>query len=113
MDRDSEAIIESVRLRDYTGPLARTFVDANVDDVERVTLQRLPCFPSEGALFPQDGFGCGFAVVSMPKLKTHHWAGEVSAFTEEHVWGGAWEAPATGGLRTYCTGRELTARSWT
>src|SRR5271155_4154881 len=39
MDRDTEAIVESVRLRDFTGPLARTFVDLNVDDVERVTLK--------------------------------------------------------------------------
>ena len=38
MDRDTEAIIESVRLREFTGPLARTFVDLNVDDVKRVAL---------------------------------------------------------------------------
>src|ERR1700677_4981942 len=36
IDRDSQAILESMRLRDYTGPLAKTFVDLNVDDVERV-----------------------------------------------------------------------------
>ena len=38
MDRDTEAIIESVRLCEFTGPLARTFVDLNVDDVQRVAL---------------------------------------------------------------------------
>src|SRR5260370_39336527 len=38
MDRDTEAIVESVRLREFTGPLARTFVDLNVDDVKRVAL---------------------------------------------------------------------------
>jgi len=31
MDRDTQAIIESVRLREFTGPLARVFVDLNVD----------------------------------------------------------------------------------
>src|SRR5215471_2210791 len=39
MDRDTEAIVESVRLREFVGPLARTFVDLNLDDVERVTLK--------------------------------------------------------------------------
>src|SRR5258708_36459809 len=39
MDRDTEAILESVRLRDYACPLGRTFVDLNVDDVERVLLK--------------------------------------------------------------------------
>jgi uncharacterized protein (DUF362 family) len=73
MDRDTEAIVESVRLRDFTGPLGRTFVDLNVDDVRRVTLKthasRL------GALYlPKTALGVDF-LVSMPKLKTHHWAG--------------------------------------
>src|ERR1700681_3251835 len=31
MDRDTEAILESVRLREYVGRLTRTFVDLNVD----------------------------------------------------------------------------------
>jgi uncharacterized protein (DUF362 family) len=73
MDRDTEAIVESVRLRDYTGPLARTFVDLNVDDVERVALathaSRL-----EELYLPKMALGVDF-LVSMPKLKTHHWAG--------------------------------------
>src|SRR3984893_11484107 len=32
MDRDTEAIIESVRLREFVGPLPRIFVDLNIDD---------------------------------------------------------------------------------
>jgi len=73
MDRDTEAIVESVRLRDFTGPLARTFVDLNVDDVERVTLKTHASRLNELYL-PKTALGVDF-LVSMPKLKTHHWAG--------------------------------------
>jgi uncharacterized protein (DUF362 family) len=73
MDRDTEAIVESVRLRDYTGPLARTFVDLNVDDVERVTLKTHASRLKE-LYFPKTALGVDL-LVSMPKLKTHHWAG--------------------------------------
>src|ERR1700732_4689727 len=38
LDRDTEAILESIRLRNFVGPLARTFVDLNIDAVERVPL---------------------------------------------------------------------------
>src|SRR6202049_1412887 len=73
MDRDTEAILESVRLREYAGPLARTFVDLNVDDVERVTLKTHASRLKE-LYFPKTVLGVDL-LVSMPKLKTHHWAG--------------------------------------
>jgi len=73
MDRDTEAIIESVRLREFAGPLARTFVDLNVDDVERVPLKTHASRLKELYL-PKTALGVDF-LVSMPKLKTHHWAG--------------------------------------
>lgn len=73
MDRDTEAIVESVHLRDFTGPLKRTFVDLNVDDVERVPLTTRASRLKELYL-PKTVLGADF-VVSMPKLKTHHWAG--------------------------------------
>jgi uncharacterized protein (DUF362 family) len=73
LDRDTEAILESVRLRDYTGPLARTFVDLNIDDVERVTFKTHASRLKE-LYFPKTALGVDF-LVSMPKLKTHHWAG--------------------------------------
>ncbi len=73
MDRDTEAIIESVRLREYTGPLAHRFVDLNVDDVERVPLKTHASRLKELYL-PKTVLGVDF-LVSMPKLKTHHWAG--------------------------------------
>jgi len=73
MDRDTEAIIESVRLREFVGPLARTFVDLNVDDVEEVVLKTQASRLKELYL-PKTVLGVDF-LVSMPKLKTHHWAG--------------------------------------
>ena len=73
MDRDTEAIIESVRLREYTGALNGNFVDLNVDDVERVPLKTRASRLKELYL-PKTVLGVDF-LVSMPKLKTHHWAG--------------------------------------
>jgi uncharacterized protein (DUF362 family) len=73
LDRDTEAILESVRLREYTGVLFRTFIDLNVDDVECVTLQTHASRLKE-LYFPKTALGVDF-VVSIPKLKTHHWAG--------------------------------------
>jgi uncharacterized protein (DUF362 family) len=73
MDRDIEAILESVRLREHVGPLARTFVDLNTDDVQRVTFKTHASRLKE-LYFPKTVLGADF-LVSMPKLKTHHWAG--------------------------------------
>jgi uncharacterized protein (DUF362 family) len=73
LDRDTEAILESVKLREHLGPLRNVFVDLNLDDVERVT------FPTRASrlrelFLPKTCMGVDF-VVSMAKLKTHHWAG--------------------------------------
>jgi uncharacterized protein (DUF362 family) len=73
MDRDTEAILESVRLREFVGPLARIFVDLNIDEVERVPLATKASRLKELYL-PKIVLGADL-VVSMPKLKTHHWAG--------------------------------------
>jgi uncharacterized protein (DUF362 family) len=73
MERDTEAVLESVRLREYAGPLERKFVDLNIDDVQRVALKTRASKLRE-LYFPKTVLGADF-VVSMPKLKTHHWAG--------------------------------------
>jgi uncharacterized protein (DUF362 family) len=73
MDRDTEAILESVRLREFVGPLPRVFVDLNIDDVERVPLATKASRLKE-LYMPRIVLGADL-VVSMPKLKTHHWAG--------------------------------------
>ena len=73
IDRDSHAILESMRLREYTGSLRKVFVDLNVDDVERVVLKTRASQLKE-LYFPKVVLHADY-VVSMPKLKTHHWAG--------------------------------------
>lgn len=73
LDRDTEAILESVRLREHLGPLNQAFVDLNLDEVQRVTLPTRASRLKELYL-PKTCMGVDF-VVSMPKLKTHHWAG--------------------------------------
>jgi uncharacterized protein (DUF362 family) len=73
LDRDTQAILESVRLKEFAGPLARIFVDLNTDDVEVVPLKTHASRLRE-IYFPKTLLGVDF-LVSMPKLKTHHWAG--------------------------------------
>jgi uncharacterized protein (DUF362 family) len=73
LERDTEAILEVIRLREYLGPLDKTFVDLNVDDVQRVTL-RTRASSLKQLYLPSTVLRADF-VVSMPKLKTHHWAG--------------------------------------
>lgn len=73
MDRDTQAVLESIRLREFAGPLSRFFVDLNVDDVERVLLKTRASRLRE-LYFPKTVRGVDF-LVSLPKLKTHHWAG--------------------------------------
>jgi len=73
MDRDMQAVLESIRLHEFAGPLARIFVDLNVDDVERVLLRTRASRLKELYL-PKTLLGADF-LVSLPKLKTHHWAG--------------------------------------
>lgn len=72
-ERDTEAIVETIRLREFMGPLEGKFVDLNLDEVERVTLKTRASRLKELYL-PQTVLRADF-VVSMPKLKTHHWAG--------------------------------------
>ena len=73
MDRDTEAILESVRLREFIGPLQLVFRDLNLDDVSRVALPTRASRLKELYL-PKTVLGVDF-LVSIAKLKTHHWAG--------------------------------------
>jgi uncharacterized protein (DUF362 family) len=73
MDRDTQAIIESVKLKEFTGKLGQDFCDLNIDDVERVELETRASRLKE-LFLPKTVLGVDF-LVSMPKLKTHHWAG--------------------------------------
>jgi len=73
LDRDTQAVIESVLLPEYLGPVSQIFVDLNVDDVERVSLKTRASRLRELYL-PKTVLGVDF-LVSLPKMKTHHWAG--------------------------------------
>jgi uncharacterized protein (DUF362 family) len=73
LDRDTRAVIESINLGEHVAELSRTFVDLNVDDVERVILKTRASRLKELYL-PRVVRGVDF-LVSLPKLKTHHWAG--------------------------------------
>ncbi|HXJ95118.1 MAG TPA: DUF362 domain-containing protein [Terriglobia bacterium] len=72
-ERDTEAILETIRLRDYLGPLSGVFVDLNLDDVAPIALVTHASSLRE-LYFPKTVLSADF-VVSMPKLKTHHWVG--------------------------------------
>jgi uncharacterized protein (DUF362 family) len=73
LERDTEAILEAMRLREYVGPLRKAFVDLNADDVRAVKLRTRASRLRELYL-PKTVTGADF-IVSMPKMKTHHWAG--------------------------------------
>ncbi len=73
LERDTQAVVESILLREFLGPLARIFVDLNMDDVERVVL-RTHASRLKQLYLPKTALGVDF-LVSMPKMKTHHWAG--------------------------------------
>src|SRR6266404_1724589 len=73
MDRHTQAIVEAVRLKEFTGKPGKDFCDLNIDDVERVQLETRATRLKE-LFLPKTVLGVDL-LVSMPKLKTHHWAG--------------------------------------
>lgn len=73
LERDFEAVVESVRLREVLGRLGGSLVDLNLDDSRRIVLRTRASHLREVYL-PASVLEADF-VVSMPKLKTHHWAG--------------------------------------
>jgi uncharacterized protein (DUF362 family) len=72
-ERDMEAIVETIRLRDFLGPLPKLFVDLNLDDVQAVNL-RTRASKLKQLYLPRTVLEADF-IVSVPKLKTHHWSG--------------------------------------
>lgn len=73
LERDTDAIVESLRLRDYLGNHLQDFVDLNLDDVRLVKL-RTRASRLKSLYLPVTVLGTDF-VVSLAKMKTHHWAG--------------------------------------
>jgi len=73
LDRDTEGIVESMHLREYVGTLGQCFVDLNLD-AARKTVLRTNASTLKHLYFPETVLGADL-VVSMPRMKTHHWAG--------------------------------------
>ena len=71
--RDTEYLLTSTGLLDHLRELRLRFVDLNQDDVRNVPLGSRFTGMSDIAL-PVELLQSDF-IVSMPKLKTHHWAG--------------------------------------
>ncbi len=71
--RDTEYLVTATGLFDHLRDMQLAFVDLNLDDVRRVPLRSrfmaLPDLAVPVSVLDAD------IVVSMPKLKTHHWAG--------------------------------------
>lgn len=73
LERDTEAVLESMDFRGHLGSLLGKFVDLNADEVHGVRM-RTHASSLKELYFPQTVLQADF-VISMPKLKTHHWAG--------------------------------------
>ena len=75
--RDTEYLLAASGLGDYLRELRVPFVDLNVDDVRPVALKSR--FTERDTLFLPVELLKSDIVVSMAKLKTHHWAGMTAA----------------------------------
>jgi uncharacterized protein (DUF362 family) len=73
LERDTEGIAESMHLREYVRPLSQCLVDLNLDAPRRTVL-RTNASTLKQLYFPETVMGADL-VVSMPRMKTHHWAG--------------------------------------
>lgn len=71
--RDTEYLLLETELGPVLRDTRTRFVDLNLDDVSRVSL--LGRFGPLGSLYLPDTLLGADLLVSMPKLKTHHWAG--------------------------------------
>jgi uncharacterized protein (DUF362 family) len=71
--RDTELVVEATGLRPHIGDRQIEFVDLNRDELAKVKLKAN--YSGLGELWlPRSVLDSDF-VVSMPKVKTHHWAG--------------------------------------
>jgi uncharacterized protein (DUF362 family) len=71
--RDTEYLVTASGLFDALTDAGVRFVDLNHDDVRQVTLGSH--FTGASSIYLPDTLLAADIVVSMPKLKTHHWAG--------------------------------------
>jgi len=72
-ERDTEAIIEAFRLRDFLPSRSDLFVDLNLDEVQPIKL-RTRASQLKQLYLPRTVLEADY-LVSLPKLKTHRWVG--------------------------------------
>ena len=75
--RDTEMLLEQSGMDDVLKAERGAFVDLNLDSIHPVTLREN--YTGLGRLFFPDTILGADLVVSMPKLKTHHWVGATLA----------------------------------
>lgn len=73
VERDFQSILESMQIADYGRELLRNLIDLNTDDVSKLVLKTRASRLRE--LYLPASLQEADFVVSLPKLKTHHWAG--------------------------------------
>lgn len=71
--RDTELVVEATDLRQHLNKRKIQFVDLNRDELKKVKLKA--SYSGLGALWLPRTVLASDLVVSMPKIKTHHWAG--------------------------------------
>lgn len=71
--RDTDGLLVASGLLPYLKETGSSFVDLNLDDTKRVTL--LSDFMGIDALYIAESVLNTDLLISMPKIKTHHWAG--------------------------------------
>ncbi|MCG8469890.1 MAG: DUF362 domain-containing protein, partial [Gemmatimonadetes bacterium] len=71
--RDDEYLLTASGLRDHLNEMGARYVDLNHDRVRRVRLET--SFTDLGELYLPETVLDADLLVSLPKLKTHHWAG--------------------------------------
>ena len=107
--RNVEYLVEESGLGDVLRKHGVPFVDLNHD--EPVKMPNLGRSTGLEYLYLSRTVATADVVISLPKLKTHHWAGR-DAVAEEPVRHAA-RASATAGRRTNCTGAASTTASST
>jgi uncharacterized protein (DUF362 family) len=71
--RDTDGLLEASGLLPYLNETRSLFIDLNLDDTRRVTLRSQ--FMGVDSLSVAESALSADLLVSMPKVKTHHWAG--------------------------------------
>jgi uncharacterized protein (DUF362 family) len=101
--RDTELVVQAAGLKPHLADRQIEFVDLNRDELARVKLKAN--YSNLGELWLPRSVLDSDVVVSMPKVKTHHWAGVTLSLKNMF---GVVPGMKYGWPRICCTGTELT-----